>query len=109
MRQKAGSPVFQVSTAPKSLKEDIRGRERRYLVSMGIRTACFVAAFITDGIARWLLIVAAVILPYIAVVIANAGRERRTTRLPDFIAPPGQAVATRSPEPPAKQNTGESV
>ncbi|WP_020573231.1 DUF3099 domain-containing protein [Actinopolymorpha alba] len=77
MHQKPVQPVFRISGAPKSLKEDIRSREVRYLLSMGVRTVCFVLAFVTEGILRWLLIVAAFVLPYIAVVIANAGRERR--------------------------------
>ena len=43
------------------------------VISMGIRTLCFVAAILVgDGWLRWVLIVAAVILPYIAVVMANA-------------------------------------
>jgi Protein of unknown function (DUF3099) len=59
---------------------------RRYLLSMGIRTACFVLAVIALGVLHWAvvgwtLVIAAVILPYIAVVIANAKRPRGTTDL----------------------------
>lgn len=50
---------------------------RKYLFSMGIRTLCFVLAVVLTGPARWVCVVLAVILPYIAVVIANATNRRR--------------------------------
>ena len=62
-----------------SLSQDQRGRESRYLWSMGIRTVCFIGAVIAPSPWRWLLVVGALVLPYIAVVIANAGRERSTS------------------------------
>ena len=43
---------------------------------MVIRTACFIGAIFTDGILRWVLIAGSLILPYIAVVVANAGQEQ---------------------------------
>jgi hypothetical protein len=44
---------------------------------MGFRTVCFIAAiFAADGWWRWVLIVAALVLPYVAVVMANAGSSR---------------------------------
>ncbi len=59
---------------------------RRYLVSMGIRTICFILAVIALAglhwtLIGWTLVVAAVILPYIAVVMANATRSRVGTTL----------------------------
>ena len=43
---------------------------------MAIRTACFIGAVIAPSPYRWFLVVGAVTLPYIAVVVANAGREQ---------------------------------
>lgn len=57
-------------------------RTRRYLVSMGIRTVCFLLAVVASGWLRWVLIAAAVTLPYLSVVFANGGRER-TVDLPE--------------------------
>lgn len=59
---------------------------RRYLLSMGIRTLCFVLAVIALAglhwtLVGWTLVVAAVILPYIAVVMANATRSPTRTTL----------------------------
>ena len=59
---------------------------RRYLVSMGIRTVCFILAVVALAVLHWTvigwtLVFAAVVLPYIAVVMANATRSRRSTTL----------------------------
>jgi hypothetical protein len=64
-----------ITSAHSSHSERIRGRQTRYLISMGIRTACFVLAVVTDGAWRWGFIVAAVVLPYFAVIAANAAGE----------------------------------
>jgi hypothetical protein len=68
-----------VTEAHRPLSEDVGYRQRRYLVSMGIRTACVLIAVLLAGhVPVWALlfpIIGAVILPYIAVVFANGGRE----------------------------------
>jgi hypothetical protein len=73
--------VHSITSAPEALADDMARRQKRYLVQMGIRVICFAAAVLTWGrIPMWaslLLIVAAVVLPYSAVLFANAGRERR--------------------------------
>ena len=43
---------------------------------MAIRTICFIGAVIAPNPYRWFLIAGAVLLPYFAVVIANAGQEQ---------------------------------
>jgi hypothetical protein len=42
---------------------------------MMIRTACFLLTVILPSPYRWFALLGAVTLPYIAVVVANAGRE----------------------------------
>lgn len=69
-------PVYQISGARPGLSEDISGRTRRYVISMLIRTVCFPLAVVTEGWVRWMFVAGAVLVPYFAVVIANAGRER---------------------------------
>ncbi len=71
---------------PTSLKDDQGERMRRYLVSMGIRTACFILAVVALAwlhwtLVGWSLVVAAALLPYVAVVMANAARPRTSTTL----------------------------
>lgn len=67
--------IHRITGARRSLSEDIKARQTRYLLSMGVRTACFLLAIVTAGPVRWVLFGAAVVLPYLAVVIANGGRE----------------------------------
>jgi hypothetical protein len=61
------------------MSEDIRYRERRYLIMMGIRLVCFViAVLLFVEHAGWLTAipaVGAIAIPYFAVVFANGGRE----------------------------------
>jgi Mn2+/Fe2+ NRAMP family transporter len=77
-KDQAGSeqPV-RITTVAASREEDIRRRQRRYVLSMGFRTLCFVAAVIIgEGWVMWVLIVAALLLPYVAVVMANAASSK---------------------------------
>jgi hypothetical protein len=53
---------------------------------MGIRTVCFVLAVVTTGPVRWVLVAAALVLPYIAVVMANASERRSESRPANFMA-----------------------
>lgn len=70
-----GEEIHTVTSAQRALSEEQTGRTRRYLISMGIRTACVIIAIFVPGWPRWVFIAGAVVLPYLAVVIANAGRE----------------------------------
>jgi Protein of unknown function (DUF3099) len=72
----AGEPVYQITSARPGVRDDVDSRTRRYLISMGVRTACFLGAVFTGGWLRWVLIAGALVLPYLSVVFANGGRER---------------------------------
>ncbi|EGX59109.1 integral membrane protein [Streptomyces zinciresistens K42] len=70
--------VFRITGARTGLQEDVRGRQRRYVISMSIRTLSVVLAAVLWDVQRYVAVVGlvlGVILPYLAVVIANAGRE----------------------------------
>lgn len=76
-RRRAGAaPVYAITAARPGVRDDVDSRTRRYLFSMGVRTACFLGAVLVHGWLRWVLIVAALVLPYFSVVFANGGRER---------------------------------
>jgi hypothetical protein len=75
-RSRREAEPVRITTAPQSHHDDIVRRRRRYLISMGVRTACFVGAIFVGGWVRWVLLVGAFILPYIAVVMANAASPR---------------------------------
>jgi hypothetical protein len=68
--------IHRITDAGIALSAEQAGRTRRYLWAMGIRTACVLGAVLAPAPWRWVLAVGAVGLPYIAVVMANAGRER---------------------------------
>ena len=68
--------VQSVTTARPPLRDEQTARMRKYLISMGVRTACFVGAALTTGWVRWVLVAGAVLLPLFAVIIANAVKPR---------------------------------
>jgi hypothetical protein len=86
--------VFNITGAQTGMSKDQKSRQRVYLFSMGLRTACFVGGFFASGVLRWILIVGAVGLPYFAVVIANAGRERGGWRGEQPFTPPVRDALT---------------
>ena len=107
---RAKQQVFSVTDLPGSLRDDQSGRMRRYLWSMGIRTACFVLAVVAVVVLRWTmvglgLVIAAVILPYVAVVAANATRPRAGTA-PGPMTPDDGAAPQISPRRP-DEDSGE--
>lgn len=67
--------VYDVTSAQRSLTTDQGGRQKRYFIAMMIRTACFILTVATPNPIRWFFLAGAIGLPYIAVVVANAGRE----------------------------------
>jgi hypothetical protein len=74
----AADEVHRITNARSSLQDDIAARNKRYMLQMSTRVVCFVGAVVVDHWTRWILVAGAVFLPYIAVVIANAGREKAT-------------------------------
>lgn len=70
--------VHRITTARQSLEEDVRGRQRRYVISMLVRTLAVILTVLLWNVSRpvaVITLVLGVVLPYIAVVVANAGRE----------------------------------
>ena len=92
--------VHSITGAAQGLTEDQAPRTRRYLISMGIRTACVIAAIIVPGWPRWVLIAGAVILPYVAVVAANAGRSRTGGHVPIVPIPTQRQLPSGLPDSP---------
>jgi hypothetical protein len=84
-----------ITSAQRGLSAEQVGRTRKYLISMGIRTACVIGAIFVPGWPRWVLIAGAVVLPYLAVVIANGGRERDVAA-PAQVTPLPQAALPAS-------------
>jgi Protein of unknown function (DUF3099) len=79
--------VYRVTQARRPHSDDQHSRTVKYLVSMSIRTVCFVLLLVTPSPWRWFFVAGAVVLPYVAVIIANAGVEQRPSPL-EGVAPP---------------------
>ncbi|MGW1227120.1 DUF3099 domain-containing protein [Streptomyces sp. NPDC001478] len=91
MARKRSGEVFRITGARQGLAEDVRGRQRRYVISMSVRTVSVVAAATLWNVERPVAIVAlalGVLLPYVAVVIANAGRETSPALPSTFVPAP---------------------
>ena len=77
-----------VTTARKSPREELAQRERRYLITMGIRVVCFILAIVLFGVGlRWVAafaVAGSLILPWVAVVAANAGPRRTGPEQPSL-------------------------
>lgn len=84
--------MHRITAAPQPHSDDLQARMNRYLVSMGIRTACVVLVMVVHGPLRWAFAAGALVLPYIAVVMANAARRRRDGPLA-AVGPQRRAVA----------------
>ena len=80
--------IYDITSAQKSLSSDQPARQRRYFISMMVRTACFILTVILPSPYRWVALSGAVFLPYVAVVVANAGRETIV---------PGAAILKKKP------------
>ncbi|MCQ0022201.1 DUF3099 domain-containing protein, partial [Streptomyces somaliensis DSM 40738] len=91
MHKHGGAQVFTITGARQGLTDDVRGRQRRYVISMSVRTASVIAAAALWNVERHVAVVAlvlGVVLPYVAVVIANAGRETAPELPSTFVSAP---------------------
>ena len=103
--RKGTDDAVRITTAAANRNDDLRGRQRRYLLSMSLRTICFVGAIIAAlNNVDWLwpfLIGGAIVLPYLAVVMANAAASRQDgfeLRGGDFSAPRLESGKPRTPQ-----------
>jgi hypothetical protein len=91
MRKQNDVEVFRITGARQGLADDVRGRQRRYIISMSVRTVAVVLAATLWNVERHVAIVALVLgilLPYISVVIANAGRENAPSLPSTYVTAP---------------------
>src|SRR4029079_8108210 len=80
--KRGGDPPVRITTASAGAEADIASRQKRDVITMGVRTLCFVAVAILamshlgPGWLPWIFVIGAVILPYVAVVMANAASTK---------------------------------
>jgi Protein of unknown function (DUF3099) len=96
--------IHTITTAAPSHTADINARTKRYLFMMGIRIVCFILAVWVPGWPKVAFIIGAIVLPYLAVVVANARDERhRASRELETPGPSGR------PELPEGPSTSQST
>ncbi len=71
--------VASATSLPRAPEEEVASRVRHYAITMTIRMACFALMLLVTpyGWYTWVFAIGAAVLPYIAVVIANAGSDSR--------------------------------
>ncbi|MER5221334.1 MULTISPECIES: DUF3099 domain-containing protein [Streptomyces] len=112
MRKHSEAEVFRITGARQGLADDVRGRQRRYVISMSVRTVAVILAATLWNVERHVAVVAlvlGVVLPYIAVVIANAGRENAPSLPSTFVTVPTRPMLTESRPDDAAESVPEDI
>ena len=90
MKNRATQSATSLRRAP---RDDAQSRMRKYFIMMSVRVVCFVLMVVITpyGWHTGILAVGAVLLPYLAVVVANVGSDAR-----DVTAVPVETSADRT-------------
>lgn len=96
-----------VTSLPQSPQDEATGRVRRYMLTMVIRMACFaLTIFVTPyGWYTWVFAIATAVLPYIAVVFANA-ISPTASPAPESAS---QELPTTASTPPAEPSDARTI
>jgi hypothetical protein len=94
---KTSSQPQSATSLPRAPRDDAHARSTKYLVMMAVRILCFaLMVLITPyGWYTWVLAAGAVFLPYVAVVIANVGKDVVDTE----VVTPERMLPAAAPEP----------
>ena len=96
LRRRPSHDVQTATALPSSPIDDRRSRMRKYTIAMSIRTVCLILLVVIPDWWRYIFGVGAVILPYIAVVLANVGSSGASAPVRPGAAPP-LAIEQRRP------------
>lgn len=83
-----------ITSAGRGHSLDLADRQRRYMITMGVRTACFLLFLIVPGWWKVLTLVLAAVLPAIAVLLANNADHRPPATISDDSPAAGMAITT---------------
>jgi hypothetical protein len=95
--------AVRITSAAQAHSHDLRHRQRRYVISMSVRTVCFLLAVVSFSLdwpvwSMWTFLVASFVLPYVAVVMANAGASTDPGGPEPFSADPSRPALEGPPE-----------
>lgn len=93
-------PLQSATSLPRAPRDDAHTRMTKYFAMMTIRVVCFVLMVLIQpyGWYTWLLAVGAIVLPYLAVVVANVAASPSGRAVP-----PERALGTGRPAPQAAE------
>ncbi len=92
-----------VTSLEMSPQEERKRRMIKYTIAMSIRVVCILLAMVVQGWLMWVLFAGAILLPYFAVVIANAqGAPVQSDSAPKAVAPTLSISADAFRETPSK-------
>ena len=101
---KNSSGAQSATSLPPAPRDDASVRSTRYLITMGIRVACFILMVVVTPYSwyTWIFAAGAVVLPYIAVVGANVGQDTKSTirEIPERALPSAPTVVPPADGPP---------
>ncbi|HJQ01567.1 MAG TPA: DUF3099 domain-containing protein [Jatrophihabitans sp.] len=104
-RHRSQAPIL-ITEAPVNGDDEFDRRRKRYLIMMTIRAVCIVGAASTFHLSGWLaaaFVVAALVLPWSAVLIANDRPPKQELRFRRFIPEARRPKQLQPAEPPGKQ------
>jgi DUF3099 family protein len=79
--------VQSATALPAAPVDDRKRRMRAYSTAMSIRMACFILVFFVPGWWKLVFGLGALVLPYVAVVLANVGAGGATSAISPGVAP----------------------
>ncbi|MEZ3160120.1 DUF3099 domain-containing protein [Microbacterium sp. BWT-B31] len=96
---KNSTKATSATSLPRAPRDDASARSKKYIVMMSVRVVCFLLMVLVTpyGWYTWIFAAGAIFLPYIAVVIANVGKNEPVAPIesPERALP--QAPTTRTP------------
>lgn len=97
--------VASATSLPRAPEEEAASRVRHYAITMTIRMACFALMLLITpyGWYTWVFALGAAVLPYIAVVIANAGSDSRRSE----VEAPQAGITAAAPAAPGPSDEPE--
>lgn len=101
--------VPRITDARTAHTDEMRARMIKYSVSMGIRIVCLGLLFVVHGWLLWVVIAGAVVLPYFAVIIANAGSDTRNMTASDAMIDALPVPVLEPPKPPVHHESPETT
>jgi hypothetical protein len=93
------------TSLPQSPHDEESSRIRVYLLTMGIRVVCFILMVAVTPYSWYTLVfgVGAIFLPYVAVVLANVGKDAHSTEAEapqrELPAPPPPSITPQQEKP----------